>query len=204
MSYPQYGIYLIPPPHLLHPISTLHNLLVTEFNSYVATQFMVHCTVKGFFKLRDDATPDDFVPQLDALFTKTPALVTTFHEPRIHTGARGKSILLDMERTSAFVDFQEEVFSIVEPYIAPDDLFSATDGRGTTFYPHVTLTQYDTPADPVLAEQQLDLCRYVYAQSLGGEFIARAMQLIRFASDDWAGEWWETLTYEQLKGWYLA
>jgi hypothetical protein len=205
MSYHQYGLYLIPPPHLLHPIGLAHQLMKTEFNSRIAGAFMVHCTVKGFFKLADGATPADFTPALDDLFERTPAFQTALTGLRdINRGEGKSSILLGMDLTRAFHDLHNAVWEVVQPYIAPDCLFSPVEPAGPNFLPHITVAQWDAPSDPGLHAQLAGLCQYIYDTSLKGAFRASDLQLIEFYSEDWAGNWWETLRFKHLKGWQLA
>lgn len=205
MSYYQYGVYLIPPPHLLHPIGVAHHLLRSEFNCRVAGAFMVHCTLKGFFKLADGATPADFTPALDELFARTPAFDTelTGLWPYVNPTKLQSSVLLGMDRTSQFHALHNAIWDVVRPYIAPDCLFSPREPAGNDFPPHITLAQDDVPPEPGLIAQVLDLCQHIYDTSLKGRFMARDLQLIEFYSEDWAGKWGDTLRFRQLKGWRL-
>jgi hypothetical protein len=60
------------------------------------------------------------------------------------------------------------------------------------------------PSDPGLLEQGMAFCRHIYDNLPTHTFQARDIQLVAFQSEDWAGEWWETLTYKQIAGWRLA
>jgi 2'-5' RNA ligase len=205
MSYHQYGIYLIPPPHLLHPIGLAHQLLKANFNTRTAAAFMVHCTLKGFFKLADGKTPADFIPALDALFARTPAFETALTGLWDLNRGEGKaSILIGMDRTRFLLDLHNAIREIVVPSIAPDCLFSPVEPAGPNFPPHITFVQGDAPVEPGLHSQIVGLCQYIYDTSLKGPFQASDLQLIEFYSEDWAGNWWETLCFRQLKGWRLA
>lgn len=205
MSYPQYGIYLIPPPPLLYPLGLAHQLLAGEFKAYTAGKFMVHCTVKGFFKLAEGASPADFTPALDALFARTPAFNTEVKMLVVRQNSHyGSVAVLGLDRTEPFHALHNAVWDIVRPYIAPDCLFSPIEGAGPDFFPHLTLGMADLPTDPGLFAQVQSLCQYVYDGLPKGPFVASDMQLIEFYSEDWAGHWWDTLNYKQLKGWRLA
>ncbi|MEI6046231.1 MAG: 2'-5' RNA ligase family protein [Chloroflexota bacterium] len=204
MTYSQYGIYLIPPPPLLYQIGVAHQLLATNFNARLGGRFMVHCTVKGFFKLAEGVTPADFIPALDALLAATSAFPTRFTGLwNINKPTKGASILLGMERTEAFHKLHGEVWNIVRPYIATDCLFSPIEPAGPKFSPHVTLAMYDLPTEPGLFAQAVDLAQYFFDQYLRDEFLASNIQLIEFYAEDWAGEWGKNFTYKQLKGWHL-
>ncbi len=204
MGFSQYGIYLVPPPHLLIPINNGHRLLDHNFNIRAAGQFMVHCTVKGFFKLKGGTSPGDFIPALDGLFAVTPPFPTEILKAvTLNRGPGRVSILLLLERTPAFHNLHNQVWEIVRPFIAPDCLFSSVEPAGPNFPPHITLAQYDAPYEPGLLIQVEEYCNFLLESSLRGKFQGRSMQLIEFYSDDWTGEWWKSLSYKQLKGWNL-
>ena len=204
MSYPQYGVYLIPPPSLLYPIGLAHLLLANEYNVRTGGRFMVHCTVKGFFKLAEGASPSDFEGDLDRLFRDTPAFTTQINSLGVGRSQQyGNGAGLWMERTAPFLALHNAVWDIVQPYIAPDCRFSPIEGVGPNFAPHLTVAMADVPDDPGLFDQITALCQYAYDNLPKGPFVARDMQLIEFYSDDWAGRWWETLGYKQLRGWRL-
>jgi len=204
MSYPQYGVYLIPPPHLMHALGLAHELLASQFNTRIAGRFMSHCTVKGFFKLAEGLSPADFIPALDKLFGRFsafPTEIVAIHP--LNQGAKGISILSEVQNSEVFRHFQAEIWDNLRPVIAPDCLFTPGDGFGPGFWPHFTLAQADAPHDPGLLAQAVGLCQYIFERSLKGPFLAQDMQLIEFYSDDWAGSWGDSLSYRQLKGWRL-
>jgi hypothetical protein len=199
-----YGVYLIPPPSLIAPLSAAHRLFAGQFSAYTAGRFPVHCTIKGFFKLAPGVTPAAFVPALNALFAATPACPATMTPPWIGGAPqnRGQSILLWLERTPALLALHQAVWDIVIPYVAPDCRFTPGEYHGEQFPPHITLVQEDLPPDPGLLAQIRDLAAQVYAGLPQHTFLAQDMQLVEFEAADWA-VWWETLRYRQLQGWRL-
>ncbi len=204
MTYPQYGIYLIPPPNLTYLLGLGHHLLASEFNAPTGGRFMVHCTIKGFFKLKAGAAPEEFIPALGSLFAEMPAFTTApvqfgASQATQYGGASG----VFLERTTALHALHTSVWEVVRPYIAPDCTFSPTEGQGPNFMPHLTIGMADMPTDPALFAQAADLSRYIYDTLPKDPFLARDMQLIEFYSEDWTGRWWETLRFRQLKGWRL-
>jgi len=58
MESARYGIYLIPPPALVHALAVAHAVLRAVFGTRTAGQFMPHCTIKGFTRLRGGVSPD--------------------------------------------------------------------------------------------------------------------------------------------------
>src|SRR4051812_32816107 len=128
MSYPQYGIYLIPPPALVYPLSLAHKVLSAEFGTVTGSRFMVHCTIKGFTKLAPGASPDDFLPALDALFAGSPAFDTEIKPPWVEQDPTGGvSALLWLVKSAAFQKLHEDVWSIVAPCVAADCLFTPNE-----------------------------------------------------------------------------
>lgn len=205
MSFLNYGIYLIPPPEITVAIGQAHQLFASEFNAPTGGRFMVHCTVKGFFKMKDGTSPQKFLPELDKLFDNFNAFPTRIESLRaVAQGAHGPSIVVLLEKSKIFQQLHEAVWDIVRPYIAEDCRFSPVEGAGPNFRPHLTLAMADLPPEPGLMEQAIDLGQYLYDYQLPKQkFTAQNMQLIEFHSEDWSGHWWETLRYNQLKGWKL-
>src|SRR5690349_20058363 len=200
-----YGVYLIPPPTLVYPLSVAHTVLSAELGTVTGSKFMVHCTIKGFTKLADGASPADFLPELDALFWRTPAFMTEIKPPWVERDPMGGvSALLWLEKGEAFQKLHEEVWSIVIPHVARDCPFTWREPSGPSFPPHLTLAQSDMPDEPGMLAQGRALVRHIYDSLPTHRFEARDVQLVEFRSSDWEGLWWETLRWRQLKGWRLA
>lgn len=197
----QYGIYLVPPPDLMYPLSLAHQVFATEFGAQIAGGFMVHATIKGFTKLRDGAQPEDFLPALDAYLGQAVQFPALIEPPVVF---RDHSLLLPLTRTEALQRFHRDIFDIVAPYIADDCPFSHVEPSRDRFWPHITLVQQGLGADAALRAQAAALGRHIYAQLPRHEFAAESMQLIEFEAADWRGRWWETFRYRQLRGWQLA
>jgi hypothetical protein len=204
MTYPQYGIYLIPPPELVYPLSLAHQIFIAEFNTQTASRFMVHCTIKGFFKMREGSSPSDLISALDDLFNRTAPFDTTIRPPwTSDTGPGAYSILLWLEKTPPFQKLHNDIWSLVFPHVAPDCLFTPKEPSGPNFPPHLSLVQSDFPQGPGLLQQGLALAQHIYDALPTHSFHAQDLQLIEFTSDDWAGDWWHTLRFHPLKAWRL-
>jgi 2'-5' RNA ligase len=198
-----YGLYLIPPPDVLAPLSIARAVLQREFGSRVAARFMAHVTVKGFFKPGPAADLDTLLRELDDVYAGLEAFSVHLKAPDVDRGRLGASVLLPVEQVEPLMALQQATWQAIEPYVALDCPFTPGEQPATRFRPHLTLMQYDLPTDPVLEEQAMDLCRYVTATATGVTWTARNLQFIRFTSDDWRGRWWDTLAFEQLRGWRL-
>jgi 2'-5' RNA ligase len=198
-----YGLYLIPPPAIVVPLSDARAVLRREFGSRVAARFMAHITVKGFFKPRPGADLDQLLRVLDAAYTGMAAFPLRLKAPDVHRGPLGNSVGMPVERVEPLMALQRATWRAIEPYVAEDCPFTPDERPATHFAPHLTLVQYDLPGDPILEAQAMELCAYLSASATGVTWTARHLQFIRFASDAWRGRWWDTLSFEQLKGWRL-
>ncbi|HKP54006.1 MAG TPA: 2'-5' RNA ligase family protein [Chloroflexia bacterium] len=199
-----YGVYLTPPPSLLYSLSLAHQVLAAEFNARTASKFMVHCTLKGFFKPAPHTSSADVISALDDLFARTPAFTTKIHPPWVSsTGTGGESVLLWLERTGAIQELHNSIWSIIEPFVAQDCLFTPTEPLGEDFAPHITLVQSDLPSEPGIIMQGMALCRHIFDNLPTHDLLAQDVQLVEFYADDWENAWWETLRYRQIKGWQL-
>jgi 2'-5' RNA ligase len=201
---PMYGLYLIPPASLVAPLSVAHATLQREFGARVAGRFMVHVTVKGFFKPKAGADIDRLVTELDRVYAGRDAFQVSFLGPRLLHGERGSSVLIELELTDPLWQLQQDTWKAIEPWVADDCPFTPNDRPATYFYPHLTLVQYDLPSGPILQEQALDLCREICEQLPSQAWEARDLQFIGFESQAWLGAWWDTLRFRQIEGWRLG
>jgi 2'-5' RNA ligase len=204
MSHIHYGVYLIPPPQLIYQIGLAHQLLLSEFNAKIAGKFMVHCTLKGFFKPKEGTTYHDFITNLDALFQNQKPITLEFPQLAKVNMNNHASILLLMATNQPLMQLHNAIWDVVADYIAPDCAFSAREPARINFMPHITLAQHDLPTEEGLFAQAADFCQYMLDTHLQGQFIGRDLQLIEFYADDWAGNWGDTMRYKQIKGWQLS
>ncbi len=126
---PFYGLYLIPPADLVEPLSRLHAVLEREFGCIVAGRFMVHITVKGFFKPQPGADIDRLVQELDAVYAGRFAFPVAISAPRSLDGTRGCSAFLALE-SGSLGELHRATWRAIEPYIADDCPFSREERHG--------------------------------------------------------------------------
>jgi len=204
-NYPQYGIYLIPSPSIWYQIAVAHHVFSSEFKAHTAGRFMVHCTVKGFFKLKENTSITELIAALNDLFSRTKAIPTQLEQLiPLNRPIFSPSFFIKLKNTPEFQKLHEEVWDIVRPYIAPDCLFSPVEPVGSMFIPHITLGMQDLPEEPGLFHQFQALAECAYETFSKEPFNASAIQLIEFYSNDWAAEnWGKTLDFKLLQGWNL-
>src|ERR1051326_7932241 len=73
MTFPLYGVYLLPPTGLAASIDTLREELEQRYDCHASRSFMVHCTLKGFFRLDPTKTEEQLKQALDPAISAAPA-----------------------------------------------------------------------------------------------------------------------------------
>src|SRR5215467_8498756 len=69
MSFPLYAVYLLPPTGLAASIDSLREELEQRFDCHASRNFMVHCTLKGFFRLDPSKTEEQLKQALDPVIS---------------------------------------------------------------------------------------------------------------------------------------
>jgi 2'-5' RNA ligase len=204
MSFPLYGVYLLPPTGLAASIDTLREELEQRFDCHASRNFMVHCTLKGFFRLDPSKNEEQLKQALDPVispcssFQIQPNQVT--HLP--------DAVIIDLAslRNPRLQDLRTAIYHHIDPeFVHPDCPFTP-DERKYGFAAHITLAFKDlTFADLVEAVEFAQ--QRATEQGLLHPFVARTVGLYRFTTDAEAWEdryhWWETLRYEPLHIWRL-
>ncbi len=194
----RYAVYLIPPYQLSKNVAEAHALLRKQFGFYAADRFPVHCTIKGFFK-KNSRPARDLKQDLDAFFEGQKALPVSAEEYRVDPIGFGLSLLTTGGDTNqAFLDFRQELVEITKPYIADDCDFKDHD-LGRPFHPHITFSFRDIPNDlyDKVFEWMKDGPDFI------GPFLADTYHFLEVFSEDWSGNWWESLTWRLLASWRL-
>jgi 2'-5' RNA ligase len=198
MANSRFGFYLLPSYPIARDIAEIHAMLEKQFGFKAAGRFQVHCTVKGFFK-KIDGPVAPLIKQLDILLKDERPLPVEINGIISAYG----SVVLDLSRlgdtyNQPFAAFRDRIVDIIRPYIAPDCDF-VEDDLGNPFMGHITLAFRDSPN--LLHEQVFKWLQD--APIPKGTFMATSFHFLEFFSDDWAGSWWETLTWKLHKSWIL-
>jgi len=194
----RFAFYLIPPYKIAKNIAEIHALLKKQYGISAAGRFQAHCTIKGFYKPNEKPV-QDLIEELDTfLRTQKPFPVEL-------NGCLEKpiSIVLKMDEIDGaenqpLLEFRETVVNLIRPYIASDCDFIASD-LGDPFKGHITLTFRDIEQKmyPQILEWLND------APIPAGIFQAETFHFLEFFSDDWEGNWWETITWKLHRSWRL-
>jgi len=194
----RFAFYLVPPYQIARDIAEIHSILEKQFGFTAANKFQVHCTIKGFFKKNNNPV-ETLLAGLDTFMEDQRPFDVEFN------GFRRKptSIVLKLEDIDGdfnkkLLEFREKIVKITRPYIASDCDFVESD-LGIPFQGHITLAFRDIPLE--LHAQVIDW--FTHAPVPVGKFSARIFHFLEFFSADWAGPWWETLTWKLHKTWRL-
>ncbi len=198
MTGSRFALYLLPPYPLARDIAEVHSMLRKQFGFAAADRFPVHCTVKGFFK-KNEKPVDRLVEELDAFFTDRGPLPVSIENQRVDPIGFGLSLLnLDGKPNQPFLKLREEVVEIILPYIADDCDFREHD-LGHPYHPHITFAFRDIPNE--LYENVF--AWLAPAPEMTGQFSADTYHFLEFFSDDWPGNWWETIRWRLIRSWRL-
>jgi len=198
----RYGFYLRPSFSMSRAQVEIHEILRHQYGLHVASSFMPHATLKGFF--RSDAPVATIVARLDtALAGREPFVVYNNGVVPFRTSAIVVLVqhLPDGKTNQPLQALHEAALDALLPLVHPACNFTPREWYGKRFAAHLTLAMADIP-EPHFAE----ILRFVRAAApiLPASFVADTLQLFAFTSDDWAGRWWETMRWELLHSWAMG
>jgi 2'-5' RNA ligase len=191
----RYGVYLLPAPPLAAAVAAVHGRFAREYGLRAAGRFMPHVTLKGFF--RTEAEPAELEARLrPALHGRPP--VTLHNAGAVALGPETVALDVDADpdggRNRALHALHVAVFEAMGPCVARGCEFTAVEFAGNAFRAHLTLAMADIPPDRF--PELLALA----AQAPVGPSSSEAIEVALFAFEnrDWAGSWWETLTWRPV------
>ncbi|MEA3326351.1 MAG: 2'-5' RNA ligase family protein [Chloroflexota bacterium] len=194
----RFAFFLVPPYHIAKDIAEIHSMLKKQYGLSAAGRFQVHCTIKGFFK-SNERPIETLIEELDTFLNAQKPFMVEFN------GCYTKPISIvlrldeiDGTNNQTMLDFREAVVEIIRPYIAGDCDFIKSD-LGLPFKGHVTLAFRDITNEmyPQILEWLKD------APIPKGKFQANTFHFLEFYSEDWDGNWWETITWKLHRSWRL-
>jgi 2'-5' RNA ligase len=204
MSFPLYSVYLLPPTGLAASIDGLREELEQRYDCHVARSFMVHCTLKGFFRLDPARTEEQLAQALNPVIAAAPAFQI---QPSGVTHLPDAVIIdLDSLHNTSLQNLRNGIYHHIDPeFVHPDCPFTP-DERKYGFAAHITLAFKDLAfADLIEAEEHAQ--QRAAERGLLRPFVGRTIVLYRFTSEapDWedGSRWWETLRYEGIQTWHL-
>lgn len=197
----RYGFYLRPSPAMCRAQAEVHALLERQYALRAAGRFMPHATVKGFF--RSAAGAGELEAACGRAVEGHRALTITARGP-VAFGRSGIALRVQHDEAgapnAALQALHEAALRELLPLVREDCDFTPREWLGPRFDAHLTLAMADIPAR--LFDEVLAFVREL-APIGPPAFRADTMQLFAFASDDWAGPWWETLRWRHIASWRL-
>lgn len=194
----RYAVYMIPPYQIAKAVAEIHSMLRKQYNLSAADRFPVHATIKGFFK-KTDGLLEPLVERLDRVFASQRPLPVSFCGLRRDPAGVSLDIsCLGDGPNQGLVALHERVVAAIQPFIATDCDFTPLE-LAHPFDAHITLAFRDFR--PALQDQVLD---YLQDAAFPGDaFVADTFHLLAFYSQDWNGDWDQTLSWKLLKSWCL-
>lgn len=197
----RFGFYLRPSYAMCRAQVEIHDLLERQYQLTTAGKFMPHATIKGFF--RSDAPVEAMVSRLDAaLAGKRPFVV--YNNGVVAFGTIGIALRIqhtpDGQTNRPLQQLHEAALDALLPLVHPACDFTPHEWLGERFDAHLTLAMADIPQQ--FFDEILLFVRE--AEPVGPlSFVASTCQLFAFSSDDWQGQWWQTLRWRLLHSWQL-
>ncbi|MGC4105505.1 MAG: 2'-5' RNA ligase family protein [Thermomicrobiales bacterium] len=200
----RFGFYLRPSYAMCRDQAEMHALLLRQFGQLAVTAgaFMPHATLKGFF--RSDAAVSDMIAALNVALAGLQPFTVVNNGPLAYGRS---SVVMNIQQdefgeTNPAIQRLHEVSSAaLEPFVHPDCTFTPVEGKGASFFAHLTLVQ-SMPRPEFFDE----IFAFIQdAEPIGPRrFLAEYVHLYAFRSDDWDGTWGKTLTWEMLHSWKLG
>jgi len=194
------GFYLIPPAKLSAEVLQLRHLVQDQYRVGAALNFMIHMTIKGFFKPASAELYPELIHALDTFmsgykpFTLYPTGIKRFPDDGIGIEcAQAKNPVLWEIHTRCFDD-------IIKPFIADDCEFTPVEPTGERFVPHITISMRDL--SPQISE---DIHNYLSGIDFSPEgYVVNNFKLYEFTSEGWGtDEWIYSLDWNILHSWFL-
>lgn len=198
----RYGWYLRPSYAMCRAQAEMHDLLQRQFGLVCGGVFMPHATIKGFF--RSDASIAEIIAAFDGA-VRGHQPFTVYNRGPVPFGRGGVALNIheteDGSVNGPLQALHESAWKAIAPLVHPDCTFTPTEGAMERFRAHLTLAMADLR--PEFFDEVFSFIND--ACPIGpDQFQAEYFHLFAFQSDDWEGNWWETLTWKLLHSWKLG
>ncbi|MFE4540890.1 2'-5' RNA ligase family protein [Streptomyces scopuliridis] len=199
----RYGVYLRPDPVTCAAVTAVTAQLRAQYGLVSAGAFPPHATLVGSRHLPGPV--EETIAAVTRAVTDVPAF--TVH----NAGVRrlGVGLVYDVHHladgvtpNTAFVDLAARIDTAVAPLETTAPNPAANPFDADTFHAHLSLLSHDMYVRPDLfaeVEEYITGLRVPFSD----DFVGDTVTLYRTRSDDWAGRWWQTLTWEHVHTWRL-
>ena len=194
------GFYLIPPYPLALKILELRNLVYDQYRIKAALNFMIHMTIKGFFKPKRNFNLAELINVLDKIISKYKPF-TIFPAGFKIFDNEGIALVFSKDLNPILWELHGECYDAIEPFIAPDCNFTPKEDIKENFIPHITISMTDVTQDTLV-----DIYDFFKEVTFGTHgYTVHNFKLYQFESENWhSDEWIYTLKWKILKSWRLS
>ncbi|MFJ5227922.1 2'-5' RNA ligase family protein [Streptomyces sp. NPDC088400] len=200
----RYGVYLRPDPATCYAVTAVTAQLRAQYGIVSAGAFPPHATLVGS---RHITAP---VEEIVAAVTRGLADVSAFTVHNAGAQRQGVGMVYDVHHLADgitpnpdFVDLAARVDKAVAPLQTPAPNHTMHDFDRDTFRAHLSLVSHDMYVRPDLGDEVEEYVKGLPV-AVPGTFPGDRVTLYRTRSDDWAGRWWQTLTWDHVHTWRLA
>ncbi|WP_427007607.1 2'-5' RNA ligase family protein [Pseudarthrobacter sp. H2] len=206
----RYGVFLRPSAELGSAALAAYDVVTRQFGFTAAAAYPPHMTLVGNFAVDPAHGEDGLVAVLNGVLEGAPALA-------IHNSGLGLQFgtsigyQVDGDGHGGINTGLHALVGRLFDGISRVRVFPASDRRmaqrrlegGHTFQGHVTVLGHDGSRNPELVREVLD---YLAPLGLDGPASYRGdtVTLYRFNSDNWSGDYWETMDWEVIRSWALS
>ncbi len=192
------AFYLIPPYRLCSEILRMRQIVQDQYRLSAALNFMIHMTIKGFFKPASAIDRNKLAKDLDELVSNYGLFKIYPDGLKILHADHSLVVNFPRERNEILWSIQRDCFESVESYISPNCDFTAREND--RFDPHITVTMMDAPIETLE-----DIREYLRDAALRRSgYTVRNFNLYEFKSNAWGtSEWIHSLSWELLHSWFL-
>lgn len=197
----RYGIFLRPDPATCWAVTQITTALRQQFGLVSAGAYPPHMTLIG--NLATHASSDQLVARLDPVFSSV-APITVFNSG-VQRQGDGYEYNVDLDRDATRpngdlgVIAADTMAAVLPLSIAVDDLLT-TPVEEYVFAGHLGLASHDLKVNHHLTDEVgefIDGLPVITPPS----FVARWYSLFEFCADDWQGQWWQSLTWRNVRSW---
>ena len=192
------GFYLIPPSELCSEVLGMRQIAYDQYRLSAALNFMIHMTIKGFFKPDSNINRQNLIADLDRYVSGYEPFEIYPGDLKIFEQDRSLVIGFPRAKNAILWQIQKDCRTCLVPYIATDCDFSPLElGE---FTPHITVSMIDGSLE--ILKDAKDYLSDVKLNSSG--YTVKNFKLFEFRSKTWGTDSWiYSLNWKILHTWRL-
>lgn len=199
---PIYGVFLRPDPKTCLAVTTITAAVRQQFGIVSANAFPPHVTLAGITPI---LAPTDTV--IEAI---EPAVRAAEQFEVVNAGITRRNIAITYDvnnghngKTSGeMLGLAIMMNAALRPLAVPYEGLKVDPFSVGTFHAHISLASHELRYRVDLREE-VEAFIHGLEYPVPASFNAEVVSLYQFTSEDWAGNWWETLKWEHHKSWKL-